>query len=201
MADTPARDSLIEGLKKSRPSSLRVVLLDGEVKEVSIPGKRKKWGQVRSILDKLSWIRLECLDAKKGVVDIVENDDPGEDMEELEGYAGHHQFLALMLKAQDVALRRDEERGREANKMILELSRVMMSRLVALEKAFAANLRMAQKFAASAAEGEEDGLMSDPLMEMLAPLLMQRMMGMKPPAVPDPPATPDPPSNNNPTES
>ena len=194
MADSSGGDSspLLQALKKSRPSSLRVVLLDGEIKDVSIPGKRKKWSQVLAILDKLSWIRLECLDAKKGVVDIIENDDAADELEDLDGYGGQvHQLTALMLKAQDVALRRDGERAQAQNKMVLELCQLLMSRLNSLERAFGANLRMAQRYAAAAAEGDSDddeGLLSGPLIEALAPHLLHRLL--KAVGGPDVPAAP-----------
>lgn len=182
MADNPDSDSapLLAALKKSRPSSLRVVLLDGEQKDIGIPGKRKKWSQVLSMLGRLSWVQLECLDAKGRTIDIVENDEAAEELESLEGYGGQvHQLTALMLKAQDVALRRDGERAAAQNSMVLQLCQLLMSRLNALEKGFGANLRMMQKYARAATEGgdeEEDGLMSGPLMEALAPHLLARLL-------------------------
>jgi hypothetical protein len=153
-------------------------LLDGETKDVAIPGKRKKWAQVLSILDKLSWIRLECLNAKGSVVDIIENDDPAEDLEDLDGYGGQvHQLTGLMLKAQDIALRRNADQTKQQNEMILGLAKLLMERLNALEKGFAANLKMAQRFAMAAAEsGDEDELFSSPLVEALAPHLLKRFL-------------------------
>jgi hypothetical protein len=145
---------------------------------MAIPGKRKKWSHVRQMLDRLSWIRLECLDPRGKTLDIIDNDEPAEDLEDLDGYGGQvHQLTALMLRAQDVALRRNAEQNRQSNEMVLELCKVLMARLTSLEKGFASNLALAQRYVKASAGEDDDGLLSDPLVGALAPALLQRLMG------------------------
>ena len=178
--------ALTARLSKTRPSSLRVILTDGSEKEVAIPGKRKKWSQVAKVLESYSWLRCECLDPKGRALDIVENEDLEEFEEEGSTARDLKPLLALMLKAQDIALRRNAEQSKQVIEMNLKLAEVLMKRLTSLEASFASNLRMAQR--AAGANGEEsEGMMSTALIEALAPQLMLKLLpqlGALPPGTP-----------------
>jgi hypothetical protein len=63
-------------LGKSNPHTIRVVLADGQVRDLKVPvGTRKRWTGVLSIIEKLEWSRLEMLDQRGAVLDLIDHPD------------------------------------------------------------------------------------------------------------------------------
>jgi hypothetical protein len=161
-------------------------LADDRTETVAIPGKRKKWSHVQNTLDSLRWWKLEALNAQGAILGVIENDEPAEDLEELTDYQGatseQAKLLSLMLRAQDVALRRHEGIVEKMLKVNVQLSEVLMARLNTLEKAYQSNLTALQK-AAGAEGGDGMGeMMSSAAIEAIMPELMKKMLGFSPAA-------------------
>lgn len=177
-------DATLSKIKRCRPASLKVILVDGTEEDIAIPGKRKKWAAIAELIDKLAWVHIKCLNAKGATLDLLENDEAADEMEPLDGYGGKvHQLTALMLRSQDVALRRQEKAMKDTMDMNLQLCKLMMDRLNALEKSFGANLKLVQRFARAAGDSDgDDDLMSDQLLALMFPQLVAKLTGGKPAA-------------------
>jgi hypothetical protein len=139
MADTAIAGGrgIITALKRWNPASVRVHLADGRTEQVAIPGrKNRRWVQVEKTLSQLRWVRLEALDAKGAIIDVLDNDAPASELEDLDGTGTQNEtarMLQLMLRAQEVALARQDKLVNTMLGNNLELSKVLMSRLNALE--------------------------------------------------------------------
>jgi hypothetical protein len=122
-----------------------------------------------------TWHRVEALDAKGNVVGVFENADVEEEVlldgtpTERTGEVGA--LLGLMLKAQDVALRRHSEHTRELLDQAVEMMRVYTSRLTALETLAH---QMLDRKLADAAQPVRAG---DGLEEMLIPAVLAKLGG------------------------
>lgn len=115
MSET-TRQRLLGALKKHAPARLRATLTDDTVKDIAVSRGRVKWAPVVELLGDLAWSRVELLDAKGGLLSVVDNDAPATDLETVGGASsgstraaevGH--LLGLMLRAQDMALQRHTE--------------------------------------------------------------------------------------------
>jgi len=199
-----ADDVLTAAFRRCKPASLRATLADGSVRELAPPaGKRKRWSQITTLLDRMAWVSLELLDVKGRLVDCVENDQAG-DIEDIQdatpGAVGTAaKLLTIMLRGQDVALKRHGSMVESLVNANLRLCDVLMGRVESLEKGASANLKMAEKYArklAAAGDEDENGLMSSDLVADLMPMLLAKVAG-----IPMPPPPPPPPKTNPPGDS
>lgn len=94
----------MKALRAHKPVKVRALVGD-EWRAVAIPGRRRRWEAVLSVLDKLAWTRLELLDKGDGLLDAIETDAPDKGEPPPGGYAiehlpKEHAWLDLVLKAQ-----------------------------------------------------------------------------------------------------
>lgn len=183
----------IEALRKLQPKSIRAHLADGRTEQIAVPTTRKKWAHVSVTLTKLRWLSLEALDAQGGILGVVENDTPAGALEDLEGEtAGKvgetRAMLQLFLRAQDVALARQEKIINTTLSMNARLCETLMSRLNALEKAHHAHLDRIEQLREALTEaddGDEPGAMSGELLRELLPAIRKRKANGKGDALED----------------
>lgn len=171
-------------LRHHKPASIRLTMGDGSTRELAVPsGKRKRWGQTVELMERLPWCAAELLNAKGQLLETVEPDEPPDGLEDLStesSLGGITQGLGLMLKAQDVALRRHTELVGKLIDANLRLCNVLMGRVDSLEKGHASNLQLAEKYVRKLARLDEDGeglLSSGPVEEVLA-LMAAKQMGL-----------------------
>jgi len=174
------------------PSQLMVTMQDQSVKTVAIPAVRKRWSHLQGVLSAMAWWQIEAMDKDGGILCVVSNDDvEAAELEDL-GVGGREDtktanLLALMLRAQDVALSRQEKIIKvmlDSNARLLE---TVSKRLDVMEKHSAVNLDRIQDYAIALAESSADGGESDnqaaELMKAIAPAL-PALLAKKPNAVP-----------------
>jgi len=176
-------DVLMVALKRCKPVALRALLADNTSRELAPPGgKRKNWKRMVETLDRMPWVQAELLDTTGRVVDVVDNDEPAGELEDLAGVAQTGQvanLLNLMLRAQDMALKRNAEQNSQLATTVLKLADVLMRRLDSLERGYAANLKVAQQFVRQMGDEDEE-LLSDGPVGALMPLLAAKALGVPP---------------------
>ena len=163
--------------------SLRVLCVDGETRDVNVPPTRKKWEQLTSIIEGLEWMRIELRDTKKNTIGVIESglddldDIDGDDEDRLDkrtiDMCGR--LLKLMLSAQDVALKRDENKSAMLIESHVKLARVLTELVSSLAGLYGANLKTLQE---ANAANPEDELASMSFMRDL-PSMMQAYAAIK----------------------
>jgi hypothetical protein len=116
-SNAAAMGRLVAALKKHRPALARVILVDGEARDVSLEGGRQRWTPAARAIAAMPWVRVEFLDAKERLKAAIDNGGAATDVEDLAlaergtgGTAARElHLLKLMLSAQDVALQRQAE--------------------------------------------------------------------------------------------
>lgn len=140
-----ARDALTATLARLKPAKVRAVLHDGESRDIAVPNRRKRWAHVVEVLASLAWARIECLDSKGGLLGAIEADEQPEVDDVGKATDRERGLLALLVKAQDMALAR-HERGLG---LLLDGYRVMLDsslvRLSALERGYGDVLKLAHE--------------------------------------------------------
>jgi len=180
----------VEALKGWKPYALRVVLLDGGERDVSITTRRNRWAVARQILAGLPWVTIEALDRRKAILGILQRDDgadapaAGEEEDDGDGTfvtIREEKLLDLLLRAQKIAL--DGQAG--IMKTFLDQQAKLMSamtdRNLRLEDELYQRAAEVRRLMTSVGEGDgggkSDGLMST---EMIVSLM--KMAGaMSPP--------------------
>ncbi len=187
MASSSVMADVVRRLKHIRPKSVLVFTSAGEEKTIPVPPNRRKWETVRTLLNKLEWIRLHLLDDKNGISDIIENPDyETEDLEEIDQVLDRTtgqvaQMTKIVLASVHTLSRESREQNAQQHAALLKLVEILTQRNSQLERGYAANLSWVQKFARKAVGGEEVGDASgEAIVEMI------RMLRGKPlPGDPD----------------
>lgn len=188
--------------------SLSVELVGGSVKNVQVGIGRARWSRVEKILSAMAWINVEALDKNGAIVGMATKE-----VKELETLglgtssatsSEVERLLALVIKAQDMALARRDGNLEIALKANTQLIETLVDRLAQLEKGFGRNIDLAQKYALQAAkakfsgeEGEDDG--SEIIQQLVQMWMMQNagmIPGLQPPSG-QPPQAPSPPTPPN----
>lgn len=140
------RAEALAAIKQHSPVSVRVHKADGEIVDLGIaPGKRTRWHRFGQTLDAYEWVRVEMLDAKKHVIGVIENADAQLDAPDslgdldqagqFEGKLGEAAwFTKMILAAQDLALRRQNERSERMEATMVQLLEVYSAKIVELER-------------------------------------------------------------------
>lgn len=202
--------ALLEDLKKVTPTPRTIAVTDaqGDVRIVAVPQRRKRWAQViEAIEGGPGWERLELRGVGDVVIGYIEREsEPVPPVPSTSPVvAGMESMLALMLRAQQVALSNRETEHRQVMQSMIALLEVQSRAWQGVMEVMAhqrdASVQLAETRAAAAAaaakESEDGDLMSMLTPERL-PQLMQMVRAMKmlaggsapsaPPAAPAAPA-------------
>lgn len=172
-------DKLLATLKRHCPTKVRAFAGDDDCRDIAVPTRRKKWGQVIEAIEARSWTRVELLDKSGAVIAYVDNTGPASDVEDLgSGPSGKTRSEAewivnLVVRAQREAMAfRDSEVQsllRAQGDVVRELSRAMQDLSGIYSEQRKAAVETAEIRAAASQGGEWKELM-DALPQLL-PLL------------------------------
>jgi hypothetical protein len=212
-ATKPQHWGLLEKLKDRRAelASIRAhVTDDDDPRDIAVPNTRKRWERIKRVLDDLNWTRVELLDKKGGILNVhirgPEDDSPTAELEDLPGLQATGRAAELgsvlavcahwLLKAQEVALTRQEAATMHANETLNKMVDSTVKRFELMDKQnqdlleanhamrgemFEKTLRAMHK-AQAATETAGEGPLSDAMVEQLLPQLLGRFLDGKPPA-------------------
>jgi len=168
---------------KTHGSKLHTVeVSDGNEKTIlGMPTKRHKWKTLERQLDDLGWREARAKDKAGSVIGIytadgdddeefVDNVQLPEDMAAMLLFA--EKVCAMVLSGQQVALKAQERQSKSLMEGHAALAKVLTDRLVALERMYAANLRIAQNAVEQTGDGDE-GLLSGPALAVLLPEILR----------------------------
>lgn len=186
-------DQLVERLKAAQPSRVRVYDVDGVHRDVSVAKHRRRWSALAATISHYSWERVECLDGRGGVVAVITREaPPAAGLEDLAtspaGKAGEvtaqaSGLLALMLKAQDVALERQHRMMQTVMDQQSKLLGLVADRLTAAERAQREDLRTIRELVLELADTEAHGIelegQSGNALMALAPQLLAALAGKR----------------------
>lgn len=203
--DVDPKEAEVNKLRKLEPHLLRVMLVDGNVRDIARASGRKYWAHMLDTVRKLGeWVQIEALDKEQRVLGLVRN--PDIELEEdlsvrvSDGTVAQQveRLLAIMLQGQDVALKRHESLVGK----ILSALDVMLGVFTDGMKAVGTQYRTALEVQGAAAraskgggggddgDGYKPGDMSEALIfEMLKaelPDLIKQFMGKAKPPKPKP---------------
>jgi hypothetical protein len=171
IADTLDRTMKRLGALRPTPRSLVLHLADGERKTLAVPERRRKWVGIRKQLETYKWETIEAVNEKGAIIDTLSNDaedDYGLPVnDEHKPVAESAQMLALMLRAQDVALRRDKERIELLLTHQTKLVELVMGRLTAIEKDNMSHLRRISDMMLEGASDDDEAGISGPMIANL----------------------------------
>jgi len=174
-----AREALTREFRRLRPAKVRAIV-EGEPRDIAIPGKRHKYEVLCKILDALAWTRIECLTARGELLGIIEADVEEPDVAmSVEGTLGkapggldrEHGLLLLMLRAQEVALRHQSGAMATLTDGYRALTETVFSRLASMEATYEKTLRLAHDAAQRVAVGANEAPDADPTDSMVMELL------------------------------
>lgn len=78
-------DALLAKLKRLNPARVRVCNGDDDVRDIAVPTRRKKWGQVIETIEGRAWSRVELLNKSGEVLGYHDNTEPATELESLDG--------------------------------------------------------------------------------------------------------------------
>ena len=160
--------SALKQLKGERPEFLRVFQDDNSVAQVATPNVKRWKPRTASILDSMPWRSFEPLDSKGNVIgprqdnaDTFEDDGGATDLEDLEqlslpSHASIAALLALMLKAQDVALVRQKQAYDSVLENNQKLLTTITTRLQSMEQSAHDNFKMMSDLRHKLTSGGDD---------------------------------------------
>lgn len=190
-------ESIRAELSRTAPARVLVYQGDNEVRRITVPGTKKRWQTVISVLAKLEFTRIEMVARDGGLLAVW--DAPSDDDHPPAAMVGAREegLLRLLLAGQQAVLANRERETAGLVDGCMKALGVMTGAVQALaqvhqaaleSQATAFNAQLAQLSAQlSAAPVEGDGLQSNKLLELLAPMLMRQLM---PPAPAPAPAKP-----------
>jgi len=76
--------ALLETLKRHNPARVLAYAGDDDARAISVPTRRRKWGQVIEAINARSWSRVELHDKAGAILAYVENSEPARELEPLE---------------------------------------------------------------------------------------------------------------------
>lgn len=173
-------DKLLASLKRHNPSKVRAYAGDDDHRDIAVPARRRKWGQVIEAIEAVAWTRVELLDKSGAVLGYVENTEPAAELQDLAVSSGAipqaQQIVAMCLKAQ-----RDAMHFRDAEVSALlkaqgDVVREMTAGMRALTAMYQEQVQAAERVAelrTVAAQGPEKGQVQE-LMEAM-PLILQAL--------------------------
>jgi hypothetical protein len=207
---------------KLKAHYLQVTSRDGDEHKVAVPERRKKWTHVHDSLNALNWIEVRSYDKKNALTatfvlegcNVEDDEDILADMTDDSAatsaalYVHTERMMKLFLRAQDVALQRQNQANKSLVDGATRLLEVSTMRTEALERIaqnlINENLSQARKLADAMVNSDEGGLMSAGMIEAIGPQIVARLMGgpVQAQVVAAPPANAQPavPGNGVPSE-
>jgi hypothetical protein len=180
---------LARELRENNPARVVVFDGDGEKRELKVQAKRRKWEAITTLVDKLATTeagvnRVEMLDRDGAVVNVWLPESPAEadPMQGAPPDVKRAEYIAeLILRAQDMALKRVEAQLGTLLKGYQELAQVQSERLVSLERVHGQYLDIARRAVNEARRSEEaaEGSQADGMMAQVLPMVMQQLSAPK----------------------
>lgn len=185
-------DKLLATLKRHCPTKVKAYAGEDDCRDIAVPTRRKRWGQVIEAIEARSWTRVELLDKSGAVIAYVDNLGVPTDIEELSsGATGKTRsdaewILNLCLRAQREAMAfRDSEVQallKAQGDVVRELSRAMQDLSGIYSEQRKAAVETAEIRAAAAQGGEWKELLdAAPQLLQMLPYLRQLMGGAEQP--------------------
>lgn len=184
--DCPTTADCIKRLKTHGSKLHSLEVSDGDQKTLlGVPAKKRyKWKSLAASLDELGWREARAKD-KAGLVlaiytldvddsEFVDNVQLPEDAAVMLLFA--EKVTAMVISGQQTALKAQERQNKSLMDGHASLAKVLTDRLVALERMYAANLRMAQN-AVELTGDEDDDSLHGAALKALMPALVQSYIG------------------------
>lgn len=76
--------ALLEALKRHNPAKVRAYAGDDDVRDIAVPTRRRRWGQVVEAIQARAWSRVELLDRSGAAIAYLDNHEPARDLEPLD---------------------------------------------------------------------------------------------------------------------
>lgn len=185
MAVTAAVRARVQAsLRRQRPASVRVYRNDSDdPTNITPTGERGRWERVVQSIPPTAE-RIELLDAKGGVLSALDIDQP-DAATALDSGDRDSKLLALLLKAQEMALDRQLASMTGMMRGYENLAKLMAERLTSLEKGYSQVLSAAFESTLMAAEaqaklnGEQEKGESNSVIDAMAGELLSKLVGGK----------------------
>lgn len=124
-------DTLLSTLKRHSPARVRAYAGDDDARDIAVPTRRTRWGQVIEAINARSWSRVELLDKSGAVLAYVENSEPAREVEDIDGgkvsktRAEVEWIVNLVVRAQREAVALARERDADAHRELAAAFRDM----------------------------------------------------------------------------
>jgi hypothetical protein len=195
-------DALLNALKACKPPPSKVRLVQGDetlgTDIVVQHDKKKRWDAVLQIAEQYMWSHALLLDKSGNTLRMVANDDPAGELEDLGAGAGAdvqamkvERMVSIMLRAQERALHFRDAETRAAMQAMVQVMRQTTEAVSTMSRIYQSTLNLVMQGAEQAARSAaaaDDGMESDGMMKAIAPIVVQRMLGVPPPPPPPPPS-------------
>lgn len=173
-------------LGNAQPSIVRVTTATNEVKDLRpATGTRKRWLPIMSMLARMDWRRLELLDARGAILDLVENDGPTAPPPEVASKDGPGDAqLKLMIAAQREALTWQDKSVRNALDTVVGVMQQLADAVAAITELHRAERAALHRMIADvedAAAASKSDMPQSKIVEQLAPVFLAKMMAPDPP--------------------
>lgn len=155
------RAGLLAKLRAVHPVKVRVYDAADEVREIAVPTRRTRWAQVIENIEARAWVRVELCNKDGAVLAYVMNEDQGDDPKaaapEAQSSAREERLLAMMLKAQEIALKYRDQEHRALLTSMAEMLKVNVDATRQLQSIYAAQVDAAAEVASLRAQAEAGG--------------------------------------------
>lgn len=186
-------DKLLASLKRHNPAKVRAYTSDDDARDIAVPTRRRRWGQVIEAINARSWVRVEMLDRSGAVLGYVENVEPATELEPL-GEGGDSKEIRMAERIVKLVLagQRDAMTFRDAEVTALlkaqgDVVREMTAGMRALTAMYQEQVQAAEQVAelrATAAAGGDGNQLKElmeaaPQLLQLLPVVRQMLAGGK----------------------
>jgi hypothetical protein len=177
-------DVLGKALYKHRPHSVKLYKGTEDPRTVMPTARKKRWETLQAVIEKLQWDRLEMLDGRGSVLEVIEIDQGGEDDEpaELGAAAGRDErILSLLMRAVREARKDRNEESKEAMAGMVAVMREMTGAfrdLAEMHQMQIQQIKRTLQLAPAPAAGKKDDLEEAiELYKLLQPHLLDKAKG------------------------
>lgn len=148
------RDPVIAEIKKYKATVLLVHMRTGEPRTLPIPSKANRWELLSATLEKLDWVRVECLDREHNLLGIVEGDE--DEQADTDGGDDRDERMARLISdVVDRTTMRVASMFQAQMQGFVELASTTTAGLRAVQETYATALRV--QAASQAAQASDNG--------------------------------------------